>query len=163
MKHTRTLLAVSGLIFSIASSSSAAIAEEEVQSITPITCISGTEDDISQFTEEEIELMALITMAEAEGESEYGKRLVIDTIINRVNSEYFPDTVNEVIYQPYQFESVWNGRVDRCYVDEDICQLVREEMEEPTDAYTYFFCAGGYSEYGVPMYQVGNHYFSTYE
>ena len=67
MKHTRTLLAVSGLIFSIVSSSSIAIAEEEVQSITPITCISGTEDDISQFTEEEIELMALITMAEAEG------------------------------------------------------------------------------------------------
>lgn len=163
MKHTRTLLAVSGLIFSIGSSSSVAIAEEEVQSITPITCISGTEDDIFQFTEEEIELMALITMAEAEGESEYGKRLVIDTIINRVNSEYFPDTVDEVIYQPYQFESVWNGRVDRCYVDEDICQLVREEMEELTDAYTYFFCAGGYSEYGVPMYQVGNHYFSTYE
>lgn len=163
MKHTRTLLAVSGLIFSIVSSSSVAISEEEVQSITPITCASGTEDDISQFTEEEIELIALITMAEAEGESEYGKRLVIDTIINRVNSEYFPDTVDEVIYQPYQFESAWNGRVDRCYVDEDICQLVREEMEELTDTYTYFFCAGGYSEYGVPMYQVGNHYFSTYE
>lgn len=115
------------------------------------------------ITEDEIDLIALVTMAEAEGEDEYGKRLVIDTILNRVNSEYFPDTVEEVIYQPYQFESMWNGRADICYVDENICELVRGEVEELTDAYTFFFCSGGYSKYGIPMYQVGNHYFSTYE
>lgn len=115
------------------------------------------------ITEDEIDLIALVTMAEAEGEDEYGKRLVIDTILNRVNSEHFPDTVEEVIYQPYQFESMWNGRADICYVDENICELVRGEVEELTDAYTLFFCSGGYSKYGIPMYQVGNHYFSTYE
>lgn len=115
------------------------------------------------ITEDEINLIALVTMAEAEGEDEYGKRLVIDTILNRVNSEHFPDTVEEVIYQPYQFESMWNGRADICYVDENICELVRGEVEELTDAYTFFFCSGGYSKYGIPMYQVGNHYFSTYE
>lgn len=115
------------------------------------------------ITEDEIDLIALVTMAEAEGEDEYGKRLVIDTILNRVNSEHFPDTVEEVIYQPYQFESMWNGRADICYVDENICELVRGEVEELTDAYTFFFCSGGYSKYGIPMYQVGNHYFSTYE
>lgn len=127
-----------------------------------ISGIVETESSYDIFTEEEINLIALVTMAEAEGESEYGKRLVIDTIINRVNSEYFPDTVNEVIYQPYQFESMWNGRIDRCYVDEYICELVREEMVNITDPYTMFFCAGDYSRYGDPMYQVGNHYFSSY-
>ena len=38
---------------------------------------------------EDIELIALVTMAEAEGECEEGKRLVIDTILNRVDSVYF--------------------------------------------------------------------------
>lgn len=41
------------------------------------------------YTREEIELMAIVTMAEAEGESEYGKRLVIDTILNRVEQDGF--------------------------------------------------------------------------
>lgn len=125
-----------------------------------VDCIK--EDDL-MFTENEVDLIALITMAEAEGEDEYGKRLVIDTIINRVKSDYFPDTVEEVIYQPNQFESVWNGRVDECYVDEDIVELVYKEMDEISDEYVYFFCTGDYSLYGEPMYQVGNHYFSTYE
>ena len=125
--------------------------------------IASAESYPLSITEDEIDLIALVTMAEAEGEDEYGKRLVIDTILNRVNSEHFPDTVEEVIYQPYQFESMWNGRADMCYVDESICELVRGEVEELTDAYTFFFCSGGYSKYGIPMYQVGNHYFSTYE
>ena len=125
--------------------------------------IASAESCPLSITEDEVDLIALVTMAEAEGEDEYGKRLVIDTILNRVNSEHFPDTVEEVIYQPSQFESMRNGRADMCYVDEHICELVRGEVEELTDAYTFFFCSGGYSKYGIPMYQVGNHYFSTYE
>lgn len=134
---------------------------EVIQPVTSSTQVVEPNYDI--YTEEEIELIALVTMAEAEGESEYGKRLVIDTILNRVESEHFPDTVSEVVYQPNHFESMWNGRVDKCYVDEDICELVKEEIDERSDPYTMFFCAGDYSKYGEPMYQVGNHYFSSYE
>lgn len=53
------------------------------------------------LSEEDISLIALVTMAEAEGECEKGKRLVIDTILNRMDSEHFPDTAYDVIYQPY--------------------------------------------------------------
>lgn len=108
---------------------------------------------------EDIELIALVTMAEAEGECEEGKRLVIDTILNRVNSEHWPDTVSEVIWQPDQFTSMWNGRVDRCYVSEDICRLVVEELYLQTNTDVVYFTAGAYGEYGTPMFQVGNHYF----
>ena len=114
------------------------------------------------ISNEEIELIALVTMAEAEGECEEGKRLVIDTILNRVDSEHFPNTINEVIYQPHQFSSMWNGRVDRCYVNEDICQLVKEELQSRYNSEVVFFCAYGYSAYRVPMFQVENHYFSSY-
>jgi N-acetylmuramoyl-L-alanine amidase len=114
------------------------------------------------LSNEEIELIALVVMAEAEGESEEGKRLVIDTILNRVDGKYWPNTVNGVIYQANQFTSMWNGRVNRCYVKEDICQLVREELQSRTNTEVVFFTAGGYGRYGTPMFQVGNHYFCKY-
>lgn len=115
------------------------------------------------LTNEEIDLLALVTMAEAEGESELGKRLVIDTILNRVDSEirYFPDNVTDVIYQKNAFTSMWNGRVDRCYVTEEIRQLVIEELKSRTNSEVMYFCAGGYSKYGTPMFIEGNHYFSS--
>lgn len=134
---------------------------------TPMPKFSGT--DVEETTkeeilsEEDIELIALVTMAEAEGECEEGKRLVIDTVLNRMDSEHFPNTAYEVIYQPYQFSSMWNGRVDCCEVREDICELVKGEMETRTNCDVIFFTAGCYSNYGVPMFQVENHYFSSYE
>ena len=122
-----------------------------------------TEEEEGLLSYEDISLIALVTMAEAEGECEEGKRLVIDTILNRVDSEYFPDNVYDVVYQRSQFSSIWNGRVDRCEVREDICELVREELQSRTNTDVIFFTAGEYSKYGVPMFQVENHYFSSYE
>lgn len=114
------------------------------------------------LTNEEIELIALITMAEAEGECELGKRLVIDTILNRVDSEHFPNTVTEVIYQQDQFTSMWNGRIDVCYVMDDICQLVREELQSRQNYEVVFFRTEDYHKFGEPVMPVGNHYFSKY-
>ena len=104
----------------------------------------------------------MVTMAEAEGECEEGKRLVIDTVLNRVDSEYFPDTVYKVVYQENQFSSMWNGRVERVMATEELCQMVEEEIESRTNTDVIFFNAEHYSEYGEPLFQVGNHYFSSY-
>ena len=122
------------------------------------------EEPAYTLTEEEINLIALVTMAEAEGESEYGKRLVIDTILNRVDHDWsgWPDTVKGVIYQKHQFTSMWNGRVNRCYVRDDIVQLVREELKNRTNTEVVFFMMGGYSKYGTPEFKEGVHYFSSY-
>lgn len=105
----------------------------------------------------------MITIAEAEGECELGKRMVIDVILNRILSKHFPDSAYGVIYQPNQFSSMWNGRVDRCTVTDDVRQLVIEEAETRMNTYVVFFNAEDFSEYGVPMFQIENHYFSSYE
>lgn len=126
----------------------------EVKTMTKSTSIG--------ISNEDIDLLALVTMAEAEGESELGKRLVISTVLNRVDSEHFPDTVEEVIYQTNAFSSMWNGRVDKCYVSDDIRQLVKEEILNRTDNDVMYFCTGDYSNYGSPMFSEGNHYFSSY-
>lgn len=115
------------------------------------------------ITKEEVDLIALVTMAEAEGETTLGQRLVIDTILNRVDDEHFPDTVYDVIYQPDQFTCMWNGRVERCYVMPEMVELVKEELLDRTNYDCIFFMADDYSEYGVPMFQENNHYFSSYE
>ena len=139
------------------------VVEEPVEEVIEfIDIYEELEEPIEELplTDEEIDLIAIITMAEAEGEPEEGQRLVIDTILNRVDSRDFPDTVNEVIYQPSQFSSVWNGRADRCYVIDDIRQLVLEELETRTDSEVIFFRTERYSSFGTPMFQVENHYFS---
>ena len=116
-----------------------------------------------EISSDDIDLIALVTMAEAEGESEDGKRLVIDTILNRVEHAHYPDKVSEVVYQPNQFTSMWNGRVERCSITDEIRELVKEELQERKDHEVIFFTAGEYGRYGTPMFQVGNHYFSSYE
>ena len=141
----------------------------KVAEYTPNIQLSSTtvkEVELPQYyiSDEDIELIALITMAEAEGECEEGQSLVIDTILNRVDTNYLgAETVNEVVYQSNQFTSVWNGRVDKCYVKEDICDLVREELQSRTNYDVVYFTAGDYGKYGTPMFSVGNHYFCSYD
>lgn len=127
------------------------------------------EDDIYEeeeldywLSDEEIELIALVVMGEAEGEPELGQRLVIDTILNRVDDPHFPDSVTEVVYQANQFSVMWNGRIDRCYVKDELVELVKDELTERTNDECVFFMAGGYSQYGEPMFQECCHYFSSY-
>lgn len=52
---------------------------------------------------EDSEMLMKIAMAEAEGESVEGKALVMLVVLNRVWSDAFPDTIEEVIFQPRQF------------------------------------------------------------
>ena len=134
---------------------------ETINIVEPIIEAEETVDEpIISVSNEDIELLALVTMAEAEGESEEGKRMVIDTILNRVDSECFDNTISEVIYAPNQFVSMRNGRVDRCYVADDIYQLVIEELTNRTNYDVLYFTAYQYGAYGTPMFQIGNHYFS---
>lgn len=121
------------------------------------------QDDIksetSPFDGDDISLIAWIMMGEAEGESEEGKRLVIDTILNRVDNDNFPNSVYEVIYQPYQFSCVWDGRLDRTYINDDAYNLVISEINDRSNYDVLYFTSGEYGEYGTELFQVGNHYF----
>lgn len=68
-----------------------------------------------KWNPDETHLLAMIAMAEAEGESLDAKIKVILTVLNRVYSDEFPDTIREVIFEQnsdgvYQFECIENGR-----------------------------------------------------
>lgn len=133
--------------------------EEPVETPEPVVKKPVYDPDL---TDKEIDLIALVTMAEAEDEPVEGKRLVIDTILNRVESRRFPNTVEGVIYQKNQFECMWNGRVNKCYVRDDIRQLVIEELQYRVSDEVLFFQMYEYNDFSTPLFRVGNHYFSKY-
>lgn len=58
---------------------------------------------------EESYMLMKIAMAEAEGESVEGKALVMLVVLNRVWSDGFPNTIEEVIFEPGQFSPVVEG------------------------------------------------------
>lgn len=115
------------------------------------------------YTDEEIEYLAMLTTAEAGNQPVLGKRLVIDTVLNRVEHPNFPDTITEVINQTNQFSPVLSGSIYRYEATDEMVQLIREEIEHRTDPDVIFFRANEYGPYGVPMYKLGGHYFSSYE
>lgn len=116
----------------------------------------ATEDEL--YSDEEIDLIALVCLGEAEGESELGKRLVIDTILNRLYSGRWPDTISGVCWQRGQYGCLHNGRCSRCKVNDYVRQLVREEIRSLTNSEVIYFSGGGYN--GSPLFQEGGHYFS---
>ena len=78
-------------------------------------------------------LLAKIAMAEAEGCDTYTKTLVIMTVLNRVWSDEFPDTIEEVIFQENQFSPIDNGRWDRVEPNDDCWEAVQAVMEAEYD------------------------------
>ena len=81
-------------------------------------------------------LLARIAMAEAEGCNMKIKTLVIMCVLNRVWSDEFPDTIEEVIFQKNQFSPINNGRWDRVEPNEDCYEAVKIVMEAKYD-YSY--------------------------
>lgn len=61
----------------------------------------------------EMELLAQLVEAEAGGEPFEGKCLVVDTVLNRVESDDFPDTITEVIFQSGAFSVTKNGAFEK--------------------------------------------------
>ena len=93
------------------------------------------------WSTEESYLLARIAMAEAEGCNIQTKTLIIMCVLNRVWSDEFPDTIEEVIFQENQFSPIDNGRWDRVEPNEDCYEAVKVVMEAKYDysgGATYF-------------------------
>lgn len=111
----------------------------------------------------EVELLAALVHAEAGNQDMKGRRLVADTVLNRVRSDDYPDSIEGVIYQRGQFSTVSDGALDRALAgstsdaDREAARLAIEEG--PVDQFILFFCSTGYSAYGTPAFKYQDHYF----
>lgn len=78
---------------------------------------------------EESNLLCKIAMAEAGNQDTEGKALVMLVVLNRVwGDNEFPDTIEEVIYQPRQFSPVLEGKFEDVVPDQD-CWKALEMVE----------------------------------
>lgn len=107
-----------------------------------------------EYTTEDIKLIARVTQHEAGNQSELGQRLVIDTILNRLDSDEFPNTVTEVINQPGQY---CNSKLKPPIY---IYKLVEDEIRVRTNDQVLWFRKNRYHTYGIPIIKEGAHYFS---
>ncbi len=107
-----------------------------------------------EYTPSDVVLIGKIVEHEAPHESELGKRLVIDTILNRVESDRFPNTVYDVINQPGQYCN------PKKYPQDGIYKLIAEEIYFRTNSEVLWYRTKRYHTYGTPLLFEGAHYFS---
>lgn len=113
------------------------------------------------MTNDEYELFAKCVEAEAGTEGFTGKQYVVDVILNRVDSDKYPDTVKDVIMQKHQFEVVSNGRIYDVTPTEEIYKVINTELESQLDNEITSFRMSHYHSFGTPKFHYKNHYFSV--
>lgn len=110
------------------------------------------------FTEYEIELFVIEGMREGGVLDVDAIQAIDQTIWNRVKSEDYPNTVEEVIYQENQFALHDNGEPNlKCY--QAVENMLASPEAFPTDM--YWFHSGHWPNYGYPYTVIDGMYFST--
>lgn len=128
--------------------------------IEHLECIDRTQIEEEGYFDD-LELMAACVEAEAGNQGLDGKRMVADVILNRVEDPDWPNTIEGVITQKYQFSTYWNGAMDSVSISDETFEACKMELKERGWPGIYYFTAGGYGQYGTPWRKVGDHYFCT--
>lgn len=103
------------------------------------------------LSDADLEALLRIVEAEAGNEDEEGKLLVANVVLNRLDSENFPDTVTEVVFQKEkgvaQFSPAYNGSYYRVNVSEETVNAVeRALMGEDISQGALYFVARKYAD-----------------
>ena len=99
---------------------------------------------VYELSEEDLEALLRIVEAEAGSEDEDGRLLVANVVLNRVNSEDFPTTVKEVVFQQSegvtQFSPVASGRYYTVEISEETIAAVGRALtgEDISQGALYF-------------------------
>ena len=98
------------------------------------------EKDILNLEYNDYNVLLKIVEAEAGGENLTGKIMVANVILNRVNSDRFPNTVTEVVYQKSQFSPTIDGRIDTVSISQETLTAVERALsgEDHSNGALYF-------------------------
>ena len=110
-----------------------------------------------EVTEDDIDLMARVVMSEASVLDFDCKHAIAQTIVNRVRSKKFPNTIKEVVYQKNQYSTQNNGKPNAdCYA---AVQMALKHEVYPKDM--FYFRMWHYHRFGTPYMELDDCYFST--
>ena len=122
-------------------------------------------DESTAITNNEKNLLARLVHAEAKGEPFAGKVAVADVVLNRVENEQFPDTVENVIYEKNAFQPVQNGSIHK-KADKESREAVEEALKNGKEnkELLYFYNPDTATSDWIftrkVMKKIGNHAFS---
>ena len=114
-------------------------------------------NEITVVSETEIDILAHLVKAEAGNQTFFGKQLVVDVVLNRMRSEKFPDTVEDVIYSPGQFSC--SGYFMNNRPSQEDYDAVRTEIQKRQNREVIYFRTKRYGD-GTPLFKEDDHYFS---
>lgn len=148
----------------------AAVEELEVAVVTQ------EKQPVISYTEEDYQVMLKIVEAEAGDCGLRGKVLVANVIINRVQSERFPNTITEVVYQrnkhTAQFSPVSNGSINRVTVTQETIESVELALfgEDYSEGALFFMMRSASAKKNISwfdrelkyLFKDGPHEFFTY-
>ena len=121
------------------------ISIDTVVEVKEFDCVETQETETAErFTEKEKYMLAKIAMAEAEGCRIKAKELVIRTVLSRIESDMFPNTVEEVIFQKNQFTPISDGRWNKVEPNEECWQALENVLSSSESKDILFFesCKG---------------------
>lgn len=108
------------------------------------------------LTYDELVLLVNVVMAESGNQSLDGQIAVAETIINRVLSDKFPNTVTDVIYAEDQYATVFKWEpTESCW---EAVWVALNGQTYPENM--YYFRTKHFHAFGEPYKKIGDHYFS---
>lgn len=112
------------------------------------------------YPQEELDLLARLVEAEAGDQDLMGRRLVVDVVLNRVDSPKYPNSISGVIFQKGQFAVVKRGQVRlRGGVSQTSIDAVAIETSgERVDSGILYFAT--WRANGKGFWKHGDHWFS---
>ena len=88
----------------------------------------------NRFSNKSLRLMSAIICSEAENQGYAGQKAVGIIIMNRIQSDLFPNSLSGVIYQRGQFTPARNGSLNRSLARYDSGSITDSCIEAATDA-----------------------------
>lgn len=134
------------------------VAQKESVSVGSVGLVSTI-----SMSDSDYDLLCKIVEAEATGQAVEDKMYVAAAIMNRVNSDSFPNTVSGVVYESGQFSPVSDGRIN-CRPTETTVEAVDRVLAGETDAQgaTYFMNPKGSSKKNVNWFRSHLTYLFSY-
>jgi len=92
------------------------------------------------YTENDLDLLAHLVYGEARGEPYEGQVAVAAVVLNRVQHPDFPNTISEVIFEPWAFTCVHDGQFN--FTPNESCYSAAKEAlngRDPSNGALYYF------------------------
>ncbi|PDY93232.1 N-acetylmuramoyl-L-alanine amidase [Bacillus anthracis] len=149
------------------------VEQETIKVDTNINTDTSTNDDVItalNISGDDFDLLSRLVEAEAGIEPFEGKIAVANVILNRVESDQFPNTIEGVIYEAGQFQPVRNGHINKV-PSEESKEAVRKALSvnRSLGGNSLYFYDPRYSDESAKRWfntlettmTIGNHVFKT--